>query len=310
MGQARSKERQENNILSKKTHFTKKEIHDLRHKVDATIHANNANITQQVFKETVKKYVPSVSSNDDAFLEQLYSAFDVDDNKAIDFSEFVDGLSVFMKGSPDEKLTLSFKLYDVNKDGYLTNTELERVMLKLSGTFSKENRTTEIKEMIEHMFRDFDVDNDGRLSFEEYKLSAMKEPLIVDFLEQFLAEHHISNFPRAPSRAASIRSYISNTNNGNRSPSSASKLSVRLSQAELLEYSHHQQQHRLSNNSSVAAPASPTERKQLSRPTSMTSLDAALTSMEIGDAAAKKQQPATLSSIATTATTLSNKKQS
>lgn len=46
-----------------------------------------------------------MSSNDDAFLEQLYSAFDVDDNKAIDFSEFVDGLSVFMKGSPEEKLT-------------------------------------------------------------------------------------------------------------------------------------------------------------------------------------------------------------
>lgn len=103
-------------------------------------------------EQTVKKYVPSVSSNDDVFLEQLYSAFDVDDNKAIDFSEFVDGLSVFMKGSPEEKLTcnvfissvwenqsffnawfnaVSFKLYDVNKDGYLTNTELERVMLKL-----------------------------------------------------------------------------------------------------------------------------------------------------------------------------------
>lgn len=32
-----------------------------------------------------------------------------------------------------------------------------------SGTFSKEDRTTEIKEMIEHMFKDFDVDNDGRL---------------------------------------------------------------------------------------------------------------------------------------------------
>lgn len=53
----------------------------------------------------MKKYVPSVSSNDDAFLEQLYTAFDVDNNKAIDFSEFVDGLSVFMKGSPEEKLS-------------------------------------------------------------------------------------------------------------------------------------------------------------------------------------------------------------
>lgn len=299
MGQTRSKENQENNLLSKKTHFTKKEIHDLRHKLDSTsTNSSKANITQEVFKETVKKYVPSVSSNDDAFLDQLYSAFNSDNNKAIDFSEFVDGLSVFMKGSPEEKLSLSFKLYDVNHDGYLTRSELEKVMLKLSGNFSKEDRTTEIKEMIEHMFKDFDVDNDGRLSFEEYKLSAMKEPLIVDFLEQFLAEHHISKHPRAPSRAASIQSHISTTN-GNRSPSSSSRLSVRLSQAELLEYSHHQQ-HRLNNNNSPSSPIITntimSEPKGLSRPTSMTSLDAALTSMEVGDIT-KKQN--TLSSIST-----------
>ncbi|KAI8066281.1 uncharacterized protein B0P05DRAFT_553685 [Gilbertella persicaria] len=298
MGQAKSRERHENNILSKKTHFTKKEIHDLRHKVDSSTKSSRSSITQEVFKETVKKYVPSVSSNDDAFLEQLYSAFGGDNNNSLDFSEFVDGLSVFMKGTPEEKLTLSFKLYDVNHDGYLTSAELERVMLKLSGAFSNEDRTTEIKEMVEHMFKDFDIDNDGRLSFEEYKLSVMKEPLIVDFLEQFLAEHHLSNYPRAPSRAESIRSHISATN-GNRSPSSSSKLSVRLSQAELLEYSH--QQHRLpTNNNSNSVPASPTtvgsERKPLSRPTSMTSLDAALTAMEIGDAR-KQQISPTLSSI-------------
>jgi hypothetical protein len=112
----------------------------------------------------------------------------------------------------------------------------------------------------------------------------MKEPLIVDFLEQFLAEHHISVHPRAPSRAASIRSHMST--NGNKSPSSSSRLSVRLSQAELLEYSHHQQ-HRLNNNSSPSSPISSQHEqppsKGLSRPTSMTSLDAALTSMEVSD---------------------------
>ncbi|GAA5801171.1 hypothetical protein HPULCUR_006614 [Helicostylum pulchrum] len=231
MGQAKSRETQENNLLSKKTHFSKKEIHDLRHKVDS-----KTNITPQVFKE-------------------LYSAFNSDSKKGMDFSEFVDGLSIFIKGNSEEKLTLSFKLYDVNHDGFLTKTELERVMLKLSCTFSKDDRTAEIKEMVEHMFKDFDVDNDGRLSFEEYKLSAMKEPLIVDFLEQFLSEHHISGYTRTTSRAESIRSRVST-----RSPSS-SRLSVRLSQAELLDYSHH---------------------KRLSRPTSMTSLDAALTSMEVG----------------------------
>ncbi|KAI9472185.1 MAG: hypothetical protein EXX96DRAFT_489501, partial [Benjaminiella poitrasii] len=151
---------------------------------------------------------------------------------AIDFAAFVDGLSIFMKGDSEEKLSLSFKLYDVDHDGYLTRNELEKVLIKLSGTFSAEDRTAEIKDRVNFMFKDFDVDNDGRLSFEEYKLSAMKEPLIVDFLEQFLAEHHISNQPQLPSRTASIRSHAS-VNVNTCSPSS----SIRLSQAELLEYS-------------------------------------------------------------------------
>ncbi|KAI8971196.1 hypothetical protein BDB01DRAFT_839675 [Pilobolus umbonatus] len=241
---------------------SKKEILNLRRKVDRNTTTNKANITQDVFKETVKSYVPSVSANDDAFLEQLYNAFDVDNHKAIDFTEFVDGLSVFIKGTPEEKLTLSFKMYDTKHAGYLTRIELEKVLLKLSGTFSKVDQTADIKDMVDHMFRDFDINNDGRLSFEEYKLSAMKEPVIVDFLEQFLVEHHL-----VKSKAPSIRSHLS-TNH------SSSRLSVRLSQAELLEYSH-QQHNRLQANNS------PT-RRSLSRPTSMTSLDAALTSLDNG----------------------------
>ncbi|CAO3703161.1 unnamed protein product [Rhizopus stolonifer] len=223
MGQAKSKD----SLLSKKTHFSKSEIQDLRHKVNQ----KNSDIGPEDFKQTVKQCVASVSSQDDVFLEQLYSAFTGDHQKrALDFDEFVDGLSIFMKGNPQEKLSLSFKLYDVDHDGYLTRPELERVLLKLSSTFSKEDRAAEIQEMVDQLFKDFDVDNDERLSFEEYKLSAMKEPLMVDFLEQFLDEHHLTTDP------------------------------YRRSKAELFE--------RISPE------------RRLSRPTSMTSLDAALRSMQ------------------------------
>ncbi|KAF7729576.1 hypothetical protein EC973_004251 [Apophysomyces ossiformis] len=247
----------------------------------------------------------------------------------IKLSEFVDGLSVFMKGNPDEKLVLSFKLYDADHDGYLTKTELERVMLQLSQAFSEEDQTNEIKTIVSRMFDDLDVDNDGKLSFDEYRLSAMKEPLIVDFLEQFLAEHNLSNQPRPPSRPPSIQSYRSGRsftpiNGYHRSPGSPtghqSRLSVRLSQAELLEYSHQQQQ-RLnsgptsptsshsprssatsgappspirSNSPVVSAPNSRSNHGRLSRGTSMTSLDAALTSMDmelIQDAEKKVNDP-------------------
>ncbi|KAI8065198.1 hypothetical protein BC940DRAFT_304437 [Gongronella butleri] len=324
MGQAKSKE---NKRLSQKTHFSSKEISKLRHNLKSmsSSHLSENNITEDMFKETVKKYVPSVSSSDEVFLKRLYAAFDVDDDNAIDFEQFVDGLSVFMKGTPEEKLELSFKLYDVKHTGYLTRPDLERVMIQLSqaGFGSDEDKTNEIKTMVGRLFEDLDVDGDGRLSYEEYKLSAMKEPLVVDFLEQFLAEHHLSQHVRSPSRPASISSYRSGRSSTHPMPpklantvgsspfQSSSRLSIRVSQAELLEYGH-----QTMSTSSGSSPNSPTTAttasssnppqpwtngtnsiphsphsphspprspRHLSRPTSMTSLDAALSTMDLSN---------------------------
>ncbi|CAO3594900.1 unnamed protein product [Absidia cylindrospora] len=313
MGQTKSKE---NRLLSQKTHFSRNEINHLRQNLQtsSTNHVNHNGITEDVFKETVKKCVPSVSSHDDIFLKRLYAAFDEDDTKSIDFDKFVDGLSIFMKGTSEEKLELSFKLYDVKHDGYLTRPDLERVMIQLSQAASDDDQTNEIKSMVDRMFDDLDVDGDGRLSFEEYKLSVMKEPLIVDFLEQFLAEHHISQHPaRISSRPESVSSYRSGKSmshlphNNNRSSynglvssssntspvHSSSRLSIRVSQAELLEYGHQN----LSNHSPTTGspttnvsprsngngspPMVPRSPHHLSRPTSMTSLDAAISTMEL-----------------------------
>ncbi|KAG0261302.1 hypothetical protein BG011_001128 [Mortierella polycephala] len=128
---------------------------------------------------------------DDVFLTRLFSAFDTNPNsKGVNFKEFIEGLSVFMKGTPDEKLELSFKLYDIDHAGYITRPGLERAMTQLHSVVagSSQDETHQIQELVKRIFDDLDVNNDGRLSLEEYKLNSMKEPLIIDFLSQFLAE--------------------------------------------------------------------------------------------------------------------------
>lgn len=143
----------------------------------------------------------------------------------------------------------------------------------------------------------------------------MKEPLIVDFLEQFLHEHHLAQYSNIPSRPESVNSYRSSRSltNHNRishfgfpTHSSSSRLSVRVSQAELLEYGIHSLQSLSSGHqSSGSSPSSPTSstiplkstthsnasngspvltprsHHHLSRPTSMTSLDVALSTMDL-----------------------------
>lgn len=79
----------------------------------------------------------------------------------------------------------------------------------------------------------------------------MKEPLVADYIERFLEHHNLSDKPKVPSRPTSVRS---------RSPRSPSnhqrRLSFRLSQAELLDYSHQQQV--LNNNLSDDSTITPT----------------------------------------------------
>jgi hypothetical protein len=133
----------------------------------------------------------------------------------------------------------------------------------------------------------------------------MKEPLVADFLERFLDLHNLSNKPTPVSRPTSVRSRQSSRSI---TTQQQNRLSFRLSQAELLDYSHQQQQQRLNAsadnsptthsprtsalpsasgspssltpNSSHPSPNSrPSLPHRLSRGPSMTSLDAAMTSM-------------------------------
>ncbi|KAF9551507.1 hypothetical protein EC957_008176 [Mortierella hygrophila] len=186
-----AKHSKENKDLARRTHFSKREIHTLRREFEKTSNTSRSNVlTEAQFKETFRRILHS-SPLDDVFLTRLFSAFDTNPSiKGVNFKEFIEGLSVFMKGTPDEKLELSFKLYDIDHAGYITRPGLERAMTQLHSVVagSTQDETHQIQELVKRIFDDLDVNNDGKLSLEEYKLNSMKEPLIIDFLGQFLAD--------------------------------------------------------------------------------------------------------------------------
>ncbi|KAG0357085.1 hypothetical protein BG005_003933 [Podila minutissima] len=177
-----AKHSKENKDLARRTHFSKREINTLRREFEKTSSASRSSTFRRILHS---------SPLDDVFLTRLFSAFDTNPTtKGVNFKEFIEGLSVFMKGTPDEKLELSFKLYDIDHAGYITRPGLERAMTQLHSVVagSSQDETHQIQELVKRIFDDLDVNNDGKLSLEEYKLNSMKEPLIIDFLGQFLAD--------------------------------------------------------------------------------------------------------------------------
>ena len=93
--------------------------------------------------------------------------FDEDNSGDVDFQEFISGLSIFSgRGGKDEKLKFAFKIYDIDKDGFISNGELYIVLKIMVGNNLEDEQ---LQQIVDRTIMENDVDGDGKLSFEEFK---------------------------------------------------------------------------------------------------------------------------------------------
>lgn len=96
----------------------------------------------------------------------MIAIFDEDGGGDVDFQEFVTGLSAFSsKGNKQEKLRFAFKVYDIDRDGYISNGELFIVLKMMVGNNLKD---IQLQQIVDKTIMEADKDQDGRISFEEF----------------------------------------------------------------------------------------------------------------------------------------------
>lgn len=99
-------------------------------------------------------------------VRRVIDIFDTDGNGEVDFREFILGISQFsVRGSEEQKLRFAFSIYDLDKDGYISNGELFQVLKMMVGD-SLQN--WELQQLVDKTIIILDKDGDGRLSFEEF----------------------------------------------------------------------------------------------------------------------------------------------
>lgn len=97
----------------------------------------------------------------------MIAIFDDDGSGNVDFQEFVSGLSAFSsKGNKEEKLKFAFKVYDIDRDGYISNGELFIVLKMMVGNNLKDQQ---LQQIVDKTIMEADLDRDGKISFEEFK---------------------------------------------------------------------------------------------------------------------------------------------
>lgn len=142
------------------TNFDREEIDRLRKRFMKLDRDGNGTIDKSEFLA-----IPGISSN--PLASRLMDVFDEDSDGTIDFQEFITGLSAFSgKTSRADKLRFAFKIYDIDRDGYIGNGELFIVMKMMVG---KNLQDEELQQIVDKTMLEADKDGDGRLSFDEFK---------------------------------------------------------------------------------------------------------------------------------------------
>lgn len=103
---------------------------------------------------------------DSLSLSRLIAIFDQDGGGDVDFQEFVYGLSAFSsKGNKEQKLRFAFQVYDIDRDGFISNGELFIVLKMMVGSNLKDQQ---LQQIVDKTIMEADLDGDGKISFEEF----------------------------------------------------------------------------------------------------------------------------------------------
>ena len=94
-------------------------------------------------------------------LKQLIREVDLNGDGTIDFKEFLCLMVKKMDDSDiDQELQDAFKFFDGDKDGYITSLELRNAMNNLGDEYTPEEA--------EEMIKEGDLDNDGKVDYDEF----------------------------------------------------------------------------------------------------------------------------------------------
>ncbi|KAM4705161.1 calaxin [Rhinophrynus dorsalis] len=118
---------------------------------------------------------------DDMIMDRVFRGFDKDNDSYISVTEWIEGLSVFLRGSLDEKIKYCFGVYDLNGDGYISREEMFHMLKNsLLKQPTEEDPDEGIKDLVEITLKKMDYDHDSKLSFMDFEKAVREENLLLE----------------------------------------------------------------------------------------------------------------------------------
>ncbi|XP_039111367.1 EF-hand calcium-binding domain-containing protein 1-like isoform X2 [Hyaena hyaena] len=159
----------------------------------ANVRLNNLGLDRNAFRAILHSVF---GMTDDMLMNRVFFAFDKDHDNCINVKEWVKGLSVFLRGTFEEKLKFCFEVYYLNGDGYISREEIFDMLKNSLHQQPSEEETDEgIKELVDITLKKMDYDNDGKISFVDFERAVREERLLLEVFGPCLPDAKVSQQP-------------------------------------------------------------------------------------------------------------------
>ncbi|KOC61355.1 EF-hand calcium-binding domain-containing protein 1 [Habropoda laboriosa] len=142
-------------------------------------------IDRTIFRELLHNTFKVIT--EDALVERIFCCWDRENEGIIRLEPWIMGLDLYLRGTLREKIEYCFKVYDLNNDGFITKDEIfllfKNCLMKQPG---EEDPDEAVKDLSELALKKLDVDRDGKISFHDYKVAILEEPLLLEAFGQCL----------------------------------------------------------------------------------------------------------------------------
>ncbi|XP_066583535.1 calaxin-like [Prorops nasuta] len=185
--------------LAKTTHFSYREVEAL-----AIIHRKivetKGPMNRYVFHDIYHAGLDLTNNKRHLLIDRIFSTFDKSNSLQINYVDWVEGMSVVLRGTLDERIRFAFSVYDYWKTNKLNK---ENIFQMLRGCIFRlpENEDTEqaVKDLVELLLKKIDVDRDGFVSDEDFAAAVRKNPLYLECMGPV--------FPTRPARQAFLNTF-------------------------------------------------------------------------------------------------------
>ncbi|XP_006155601.1 EF-hand calcium-binding domain-containing protein 1-like [Tupaia chinensis] len=141
-------------------------------------------------RNTFRRILHSIfGMTNDMLMNRVFFAFDEDNDNYINVKEWVKGLSVFLRGTFEEKLKFCSEVYYLNGDGYISREEIFDMLKNSLSQQSSEEETDEgVNELVDITLKKMDCDNDGKVSSADFTKAVREDRLLLEVFGPCLPE--------------------------------------------------------------------------------------------------------------------------